>query len=195
MDYRNRYDGIKGYAVWIIRYKARQLVGSTGFNESDIEDLEQEMMLEVFFRLPKYDSKKAKLSTFISRILEHRISTIIEERNALKRDLRLCKLSLNDEVRLKEGGTVKRIDGYDIEEYIKRTGRLSRSLEEKLDISIDLKSLIASLPQDLRTLCERLKTKNVTEISRDTGIPRSTLYERINKLRKLLEDSGLRDYL
>ena len=195
MFYRNRYDGIEGYTVWIIRYKARQLVGSTGFNESDIEDLEQEMMFEVFFRLPKYDSKKAKLSTFINRILEHRIATMIKERKALKRDWRLCKLSLNDEVRLKEGGTVKRIDGYDIEEYLKRTGRLSRSFEEKLDISIDLKILIASLPPDLRILCEGLMTKNVTEISRDTGIPRGTLYDRIKKLRKLLEDSGLRDYL
>lgn len=195
MFYRNRYDGIEGYTVWIIRYKARQLVGSTGFNESDIEDLEQEMMFEVFFRLPKYDSKKAKLSTFINRILEHRIATMIKERKALKRDWRLCKLSLNDEVRLKEGGTVKRIDGYDIEEYLKRTGRLSCSFEEKLDISIDLKILIASLPPDLRILCEGLMTKNVTEISRDTGIPRGTLYDRIKKLRKLLEDSGLRDYL
>jgi RNA polymerase sigma-70 factor, ECF subfamily len=195
MDYRNRYDGIEGYAVRIIRYKAKQLVGSSGFNESDIEDLEQVMMLDVLCRLPKYDSKKAKLSTFVSRILQHCIATIIVERQLYKRDLEQCSLSLNDLVKQTDGGIAERINAYDIEEYLKRTGRLSRTFEDRLDISIDLEIVIASLPQELRTLCESLKSENVAEISRDSGIPRVTIYNRIKKLRKLLEDSGLSDYL
>ena len=194
MDYRNG-GGFRKYAVWIIKYKAKQLVGKAGFNESDIEDLEQDMMLDVLCRLPKYDSKKAKLSTFVSRILRHRIATIIDERQAYKRDLEQCSLSLNDVLIWSDGEIVERIDAYDIEEYLKRTGRLSRTFEDRMDISIDLEIVIASLSPEMRTLCERLKSENVAEISRDSGIPRVTLYNRIKKLRKLLEASGLSEYL
>ncbi len=48
---------------------------------------------------------------------------------------------------------------------------------------------------ELRELCKRLDTDTVTEISRDTGIPRGTIYESIKKLRAIFEDAGLRDYL
>ena len=74
-------------------------------------------------------------------------------------------------------------------------GRIERPAAELQDLSIDLGRVIASLPPELRTLCERLQTESVTEISRDTGIPRGTIYESIKKLRAIFEDAGLRDYL
>jgi len=195
MDFRNRYDGIEEYAVRIIKHKARQLIGSAGFTESDREDLEQEMMLDLLRRLPKYDSGRAQRNTFIARVVEHRIATIIEERVAGKRDWRLCTASMNDRFDLGEGGSIERLEVYDMDEYLRQTGRLSRSSSERLHLLIDLGLAIASLPPELRNLCERLKTESVTEISRDTGVPRGTLYDRIKELRNLFEDKGLRDYL
>ena len=59
MGFDNRYEGIDEYAVRIIKHKARQLVGRAGFTESDREDLEQEMMLDLLRRLPKFDPKRA----------------------------------------------------------------------------------------------------------------------------------------
>ena len=47
MGFDKRYEGIDEYAVRIIKYKARQLVGRVGFTESDREDLEQEMILDL----------------------------------------------------------------------------------------------------------------------------------------------------
>lgn len=194
MEFKNRYDGIEEYAVQIIKYKARQLIGSAGFTESDREDLEQEMMLELLRRLPKYDSSKAQRNTFITRIVEHRVSTIIEERVAGKQDWRLCTESMNDRLDLGEDGTVERQEIYDMDEYLRQSGRLSRTSTERLELSIDLGCVIASLPPELRVLCERLKTDSVSEISRDTGIPRGTLYDRIKKLQILLKNWEIRDY-
>ena len=60
MGFDKRYKGIDEYAVRIIKYKARQLVGRVGFTESDREDLEQEMILDLLQRLPKYDPARAQ---------------------------------------------------------------------------------------------------------------------------------------
>ncbi len=195
MEFKNRYDGMNEYAVWIIKHKARQLIGSAGFTESDREDLEQEMMLDLLRRLPKYDSSKAQRNTFITCIVEHRVSTIIEERLAGKQDWRLCTASMNDRLDLNEDGSVERLEVYDMDEYLRQTGRFSRTPSECLELSIDLGCAIASLPPELRVLCERLKTESVTEISRDTGIPRGTLYGWIKKIRILFKNMKLRDYL
>ena len=68
----------------------------SGFTESDRDDLEQEMMLDLLQRLPKYNPDRAQRNTFIARVVEHKIATLIEARKAGLRDYRLCRCSLND---------------------------------------------------------------------------------------------------
>lgn len=63
------------------------------------------------------------------------------------------------------------------------------------DLRIDLESVIESLPEQLRDLCERMKTGNMMEISRETGICRGTLYYRLSLLREAFLDAGLKEYL
>jgi len=195
MGYENRYQGIDDYAVQLIKYKARQLVGRVGFTESDREDLEQEMVLDLLRRLPKFDPKRAGRNTFIARIVEHKVATIIEAQKAGMRDYRLCSCSLNDRLEDEEGRSIERMETIDQEDYLRRTGKLSRPMSELRNLSIDLRSAVQTLPPELRELCKRLQTKSVTEISRDTGIPRGTIYESIKKLRAIFEDAGLKDYL
>jgi len=195
MGYKNRYQGIDDYALQLIKYKARQLVGRVGFTESDREDLEQEMVLDLLRRLPKFDPKRAGRNTFIARIVEHKVATIIEAQKAGMRDYRLCSCSLNDRLEDEEGRSIERMETIDQEDYLRRTGKLSRPMSELRNLSIDLRSAVQTLPPELRELCKRLQTESVTEISRDTGIPRGTIYESIKKLRAIFEDAGLKDYL
>lgn len=195
MGYKNRYQGIDDYALQLIKYKARQLVGRVGFTESDREDLEQEMILDLLRRLPKFDPKRAGRNTFIARIVEHKVATIIEAQKAGMRDYRLCSCSLNDRLEDEEGRSIERMETIDQEDYLRRTGKLSRPMSELRNLSIDLRSAVQTLPPELRELCKRLQTESVTEISRDTGIPRGTIYESIKKLRAIFEDAGLKDYL
>jgi RNA polymerase sigma-70 factor (ECF subfamily) len=195
MGYENRYQGIDDYAVRIIRYKARQLVGRAGFTESDRQDLEQEMVFDLLRRLPKFKPERAQRNTFIARVVEHKVATIIEAQKAGMRDYRLCPCSLNDRFENDEGGSVERIDTINQDDYLQRTGNLSRPISDLRGLSIDVRSAVEKLPPELRDLCKRLQVESVTEISRDTGIPRGTIYESINKLRTLFEDAGLKDYL
>ena len=195
MGVDNSGDGIDPYAAGLIRFKARQLVGQAGFTASDREDIEQELILDLLRRLPKYDPKRAQRNTFIARVVEHRVATLIEAQKAGIRDYRRCRCSLNECFEDEDGRSVERVDTFDQEDYLLRTGGQSRSSEELSALAIDVAAVLERLPRELRNLCWRLKTETVTEISRDTCVPRGTIYESIKKLREIFEDAGLKDYL
>ncbi len=191
----NQYDGIDPYAVRLIKYKARRLIGQAGFTASDRDDLEQELILDLLRRLPKYNPRRAQLNTFIARVVGHKIATLIEAKKAGIRDYRRCPFSLNDRFEDEDGRSVERVDTFDQEDYLLRTGAQSRPSDELSALTIDVAAVLETLPPELRELCRRLKAESVTEISRDTGIPRGTIYESIKKLREIFEDAGLKDYL
>lgn len=152
-------------------------------------------MLDLLRRLPKYNTIRAQRNTFIARVVEHKIATIIESQETGMRDYRLSRCSLNDRLENEEGSSVERIETIDQEDYLRRTGRLSRPAAELRDLSLDVRKAMEKLPHELRKLCQRLETETVTEISRGTGIPRGTICESIKKLCAIFEDAGLRDYL
>ena len=195
MGVDNSDDGIDPYAAGLIRFKARQLVGKAGFTASDREDIEQELTLDLLRRLPKYNPKRAQLNTFIARVVEHRLASLIEAQKAGIRDYRRCRCSLNERFEDADGRSVERLETFDQEDYLVRTGAQSRSSEELNRLAVDVATVLEGLPRELRNLCRRLKAETLTEISRDTGVPRGTIYESIKKLREIFEDAGLKDYL
>ena len=194
MEVKNRYEGIDEYAFRFIRRKAKQLVGQPGFNKSEREDLEQEMMLDLLQRMPKFNPDLAQQNTFIAHVVDHKVIKIIEARKAGKRDYRLDAYSLNEGKKNEDGRHIEHIQNLDQDGYLLRVGKASHSLEELGELSVDIEKIISDLPQDLRNLCRRLQYETVTEISRDTGIPRTTIYDSIKKLRNMLVKMGFENY-
>lgn len=191
---QNSYDGIDKYAADLIRHKARQLVGKAGFTEDDRPDLEQELMIDLLQRMQHFNPAKAKKTTFMARIVERHISTILEARFAQCRDWRLCRTSLNEPLDNGEGDTTERIEFVDSDGSL---GNTSREPRERLahEMRMDLDRAIASLPDELRDLCERLRNNTMAGIARELGIPRTTLYDRLSKLRDAIREAGLEGYL
>jgi len=195
MGFDNHYDGLDEYAIRIIIIKAKQLAGKYGFSLNDQEDIEQELALDLLQRLPSYNSNIAQRNTFIARLIDHKIANLIEAQKAACRDHRLCTRSLDEPV---EKGVVSTPlkNFIDQEDFLQRTRNLSRPLNELDDIAIDISRILESLRPGLARLCRRLLSgDSITDISRDTGIPRGTLYEAVKKIRNHFEDKGLRDYL
>ena len=109
-----------------------------GFTASDREDLEQEMMTDLFQRLPRFDPKRAGRNTFIARVVEHKIATLIEARKAGMRDYRRCTWSLNDPLEDEDGYCLERLETIDQEDYLRRTGSLLRPAAEREDLALDV---------------------------------------------------------
>jgi len=183
------------YAEKLIRHKAKRLVGKAGLTISDVPDLEQDMKLDLLRRLSKFDPSKAQRNTFIARVVEHSVATIIESRKAGLRDYRRCTCSLNDPTKDLQGKPIERGDAMDQEQRRLRTGSAGRTPAEDVDLAVDVAEVVSDLPPELRDLCRRLKTQSPTEVSQETGIPRGTLYESFETLRRRFEKARLREYL
>ena len=109
---------------------------------------------------------------------------------------RRCPCSLNERFEEEEEGrSVERAEKLDQEDYLLRIGVEPRAAEELRALALDVAAVVENLPSELHELCRRLGQETVSEISRDTGVPRATLYQSVTKLREIFEDAGLKDYL
>ena len=195
-NHKKQYE-INDYAENLIQFKARQLVGTAGFTKDDIEDLEQDMRLDLWQRLPKFDPGKAKYSTFVSRIINRKVCNLIRHRTQELRDYRCEDCSLHDVVEFGESGDeeIERIDTISQDEHDFRWGKNILSTEDRLDLRLDISLVLSKLPPELQKVAELLQTMSVAEAARELNIPRGSLYDRLEKLRQAFEESGIQKYL
>jgi RNA polymerase sigma-70 factor (ECF subfamily) len=155
----------------------------------------QDLLTDLLQRLPAYDSAKAHPRTFASRLIDHCIANMVEARLTAKRGAGRKPESLDVPVRTTDGDTgCSRIDLVDEDTYLQRTQHSARNLDDLRDLRIDIEAALGHLPDDLRDLCERLQLETITEVAQSTGIPKSTLYDRIAQIREALLGSGLADH-
>jgi RNA polymerase sigma-70 factor (ECF subfamily) len=179
---QNRYEGIDPYVVNQVRYHARKLIRHPAVHGMEVEDIEQELMLDYLSRIQAYDPEKAGLKTFVDRILNHKCANLIEEAKAKKRGGDVQEVSLDAWLEGRDGDEDELPDHtYD------RT--------EAIHFAIDLNQAVHALPEPLASLLIQLGIFNVSEISRRTGVPRSTLYGSVNELRAELQRRELHHYL
>jgi len=136
MNLQNRYDRIEQEAVLLVRSKARQLVGRYGFTASDREDIEQELMLDLLQRLPRFDPSRAKRKTFINRVVDNAVASLVKRQKAEKRDYRRNGGSLSKDVEAPDGGLVERGDTLSAD-----TGQAGRSDEEGCLLVFDVRTV------------------------------------------------------
>ena len=151
------------YAARLVRLKARQLIGRYGFTESDREDIEQELKLDLLERLPDYDPERGSLEGFVSGVVDHKISRLLEKRAAAKRNPGRVEYSLNEAIPDDQGGQVERAAAMP-DEILPHNGQQ--------DLALDLADALSELSPDLRRLCRQLREKGVTEIARQEGVSR-----------------------
>jgi RNA polymerase sigma-70 factor (ECF subfamily) len=193
MEYRkNSYAGIDPYAARLIRIKARQLIGKAGLTSNDREDLEQELMIDLLQRMRRFNPARAKKTTFMARIVERHIATILEARHAQCRDWRLCRVSLNTPHENDKGDTRELIDRVDSEGSLYTCEPETRESAAG-NLRMDIERVLDTLPEDLRDLCERLRQSNMAEIARETGVARTTLYDKLTRIREAFRQAGLDD--
>jgi RNA polymerase sigma-70 factor (ECF subfamily) len=128
---------------------------------ADRADLEQEALLAFWRALPKFDPTRASLRTFSERVIANRIASTARAQRAVRRTPVLT-----------EAPSCSEHPGFTIE------------------LRVDVDRALAVLRDDDRRLARLLVDHSPTEASRSLHISRSTVYERIRRMRIAFEDVG-----
>lgn len=187
MDDRS-HTGLNGYASGLIKFKARQLSRRSGFSQTDRADLEQELWTDLLDRLPRYNPGKASLNTFIARVVDRKVATILRYHLAAMRSPARNEASLNEPVLDCDGRVVERHQ---------TTPEAAGTYQRIQDLRRDLAEVRASLPTDiLRAIMDEIGLGGtVNSIAADMGLSRRVVERHVSDLRRIFEDAGLRDYL
>lgn len=170
------------YVMKRAEFKAKQVVGrNPALGEA--EDVQQNLIVDVLRRLPKYNGDRAGVKTFICRVIDHKIATLLESHEAACRGNGCTKESLDDWVRDETGTWVRRDTTVDVACSRAHAGVASGSDQGQRELEMDVASVMASLPPRQRKLCAMLRTKTPSEISRETGMSRSVIYKHIADIR------------
>lgn len=197
---RARVGALLLLALWrdlrpIVLGKTRQLARSAGFSRTDADDIEQGLVLDVLQRLPRFDPTRASLRTFITRLVDHHVASVLERRSTTRRDWRRCRESLQDVVEDGTGGLSPRWRTLEPTECRERRGIGSMDEAALRDLQMDVAAAIDDLPPDLRVLAERLLHATPREVSRATGIPDSTVRDGAARIGRAFARRGLARFL
>jgi len=185
MDDRN-HPQLNDYAARLIHFKARMLSRRRAFALDEPEDIENDLWLDLLERLPKFDPAKATLNTFVARIVERRIVSLIRHRSAEKRSLDREECSLNDPVRDCDGRLVERHQ---------TTPEAANDPSRLRDLERDMARRLAHVSDDLRAVALGLAFGTPNSVCTELGISRRALAKAVEELREIFRDAGLDQYL
>ncbi|MEN6358245.1 MAG: hypothetical protein ABFD83_14325 [Armatimonadota bacterium] len=194
MGNTNAFEGLDGYSVHLIRYKAQRLIGYLGLTESDREDIEQDLAIHLRQNLPKHDASRGSLKTFINCVLDNRVKAIIKSRSCSTLDVRMHAYSIDAAAESARFDEFTMADILDTDDYQIMLGNVNRTLIEMVELRIDVRRAVSSLPEDLQKVCKLLSYTTVTAAARELGIKRSKLYEMMRRLRDILSAAGIKNY-
>jgi RNA polymerase sigma-70 factor (ECF subfamily) len=185
---------IDDFAARLIRFKARQLVGRAGFTRSDVDDIEQELVLKLLKHRGAFDPDQSHWHAFVTTIVERHAATILRDKRMEKRDFTRAT-SLHVIVDDPINGPSELAATIGRRELDARLGLATRPEHDFLELVQDLATVMADLPPTWRNVCERLKSASVSKVARDLGVPRTTLSCLLRRLRRRFEPAGLGEYV
>ena len=171
--------------------KASQLSRRRAVWGMDRKDIAQELRIDLLRRLPAYDAEKATLETFCSRLIEHRISDLTTPTAASRAGRRAVSLDLTAE---NDGEDEDLAIGESLPESAGLFADEIFDVETKANLKLDVQAFLSTLPDDLRQCAVLLQSHSISDAARISGLNRSTIYARIERLRVAASDAGLRGY-
>lgn len=164
------------YATWYAHKKAVGLIGCFGFSETDVDDIEQSLIVGLLERWPKFNPKECSAKEFISWAIGRTVADQIREQQR------------RHEFEPTETEPIEQL--FDDEEQPLPSSGLYEDHVPHIDRSIDLAQILTSLPPEIQAVGELLMSGNITNAARELGISRRTVRDRMQKLRLALEAAG-----
>lgn len=148
-------------ALRAAQVRSAAAIATTGLPADEREDLEQQALMGVWLALPRYDSSRASVRTFVERVVASRVASLLRARRRRPR--------------------------FDpIEEY--HAAGLDEI--PALEFQTDCQRVAATLAERDRRLVALLLVHSPTEVSRVLRISRSTVYEGIRRIQVAFQLAG-----
>lgn len=190
MDICTQPDGME-YAARLIQYKAQQLIGRYGFVKADRSDLEQELTAHVLKRLPRYDAHRSSRETFISRIIDRKVASMIRYQRAATRDYRRLRVpALAVEARDQRSPPAFAHAG-DLQVDRRFVQSEHNASTEFIDVALDIAAVKDALDPISRRVCDQLPFASIAEISRRLQLPRAAVSAHVMNIRRRFIAAGI----
>jgi len=163
--------------------KTRPCLQREGF-----EDLLQECLTHWFFVRTGYESgREASQQTYMGRVLRNKLTDIVREQEADKRKISHLAVSLD--------GPLGDHDDSDALEDSIADKQPAPYLQ--IELKIDLNKVLEKLSGKQQKLCHLLGPSglSIKEASEHLNTPRTTIYDEIERIRKIFVKEGLEEYL
>lgn len=178
----------------VVRTASNRLAGSYGFSYNDRDDIRQELLLDCFVRLRRFNAARSNRRTFVYRVVRNRVATLCASQTAACRDYRLRHNSLDDSQSVGNQPIPLR-DHYSAADCADLRRQSALSYRERDELRIDVARVTARLPLELAAIAMLLTSVGASEAAKQLGIPRATLYRRIADIRVAFRNGGLDRYL
>jgi RNA polymerase sigma factor (sigma-70 family) len=164
---------------------ARRLSRRRGFVRSDDEDIRQELLKEIFLRLPSYVPVKATLIGYVHQIIHTEVQNLGRKNEAGIRDYRRCRQSLDAEIFAEDGGSTTL--GQTLAQGDDRRRDHGLTDHEATELRMDVDEVLREAPVEVRNVFEGVRDgKSRSEIALEHGMTAKTVRSCLAKLRELL---------
>lgn len=190
MEFHNRYDGVSPRVVRNIRYQASRLARSGRLPGMDKSDIEQDLMLDLLQRQPKFDAARSSFDTFADRVIKHRVATLMAPTSRLRAERSMVSLDLPAAANEEYAPTLAEV----LPESAGLFAHDGLPSETAVGLVRDVQRFLSNLSPVLKRYAGVLAADNVSTAARDAGLHRSTIYERLSQLRSSATAAGLHEY-
>lgn len=180
MLYENPQPLVDEVAVRAIRCLTIQAIRKGWFRRDQFEDLVQEAVVHLLQKAHGFDPAKASWSTFCSMVVRNFFTRLKSKRPPRPESL--------DETS-QDAGQVEECQS------LARQFTRYRSECERIEFEEDISSVLDSLPEELRQVCEQfLDEPSVAHAAEQLGVSRQTVYRRRESVKQWFVSESISEY-
>lgn len=169
-----------------INYESTKLVGTYGLKTQDFEDIKQELFLELWPKLEKYDQEKSSLKTYICCMLKASVATFVrkQKQRNVTQSKAFCFADLDYDDVKDEGRSF--VDSV-IDPH-------SQHASDQVDQRIDMAIIFESLTDEEQRVHTAVKQSNQYAASQTLGMTRHRIHNVLESIKEKFTAAGYSTY-
>ena len=170
-------DEAEAYVRDRIAFKVDRILEKFGLDDSERDDLTQDLLMAMVRGVRLYDEKRTRWKTFLCRILDRRYRHILRKLLAPKTGLAARPVGFDD---IAEGFDETIIDPATTGEPFAAE-----------NLRMDVETVICAMPERLEMISRLLMTRRPVEVARLLGISPAAITRAMHRIRPYFERAGL----